>query len=78
MHLTAKKSKLLHMKVVFLVHAMKAYGGEQKSVSPHSLVTVLDGGEWSNSYLDSSIHAKEPWFSLNRELDGPRSRSGQF
>jgi len=67
------------MKVVFLVHAMKVYGGERKSVSPHSLITVLDGGEWSNLGLESFIHAKKnPWFSSNRKLSGPRNRFGQF
>ena len=79
MHLTTKKSnKTSSYEGRFPCSRYEGVWEEQTSVSPHSLVTVLDRGEWSNSGLDSFIHAKEPWFSLNRKLGGPRSRYRQF
>ena len=45
----------------------------------HSIVTsAVDGGEWFTSRFVRFTPGKEPRYSLNRRLGGPKSRSGRF
>jgi hypothetical protein len=43
-----------------------------------SLISALDGGEWSASHPGRFIpQGKSPLYSLDRRLDGPQSQSGR-
>jgi hypothetical protein len=42
------------------------------------LASALDEGEWSASHSGCFTTMKESWYSLNRQLGGPQSRSGHF
>jgi hypothetical protein len=45
--------------------------------STHFLTSALDGGEWSASRPGRFIpQVKSTWYSLDRRLGGPQSRSG--
>jgi hypothetical protein len=41
------------------------------------MTSALDGGEWSASHFGRFIHREGSWYSLDRRLDGPQSRSGR-
>jgi hypothetical protein len=54
---------------------MKAYRGS-RGITHSFLTSALDGGEWLIARSGRFIPVKGPQYSLNRRLDGPRSRSG--
>jgi hypothetical protein len=58
-------------------HAKKAYW--EVEVQLHLILTsALDGGEWSASRpRQLYLQGKSLWYTLDRRLDGPQSRSGR-
>lgn len=58
------------------VHATKAYRGS-RGIAP-LLTSALCGGEWSATCPGHFTPRKEPWYLLNRRLDGSQRCSGLF
>jgi hypothetical protein len=50
--------------------------GKWRYSSTHSLVSALNGGEWSASRSAALPQGRSPWYPLDRRLGGPQSRSG--
>jgi hypothetical protein len=57
------------------LHAMKTYWGSGLYSSTHSLISALDGCEWSASR--PCRFTPISWYALDRKLGGPQSRSGR-